>query len=298
MRLFAAISMSVVLCCSASAFAQQGLEDKLAALTPPDGWTKSAKVEKYTPDNVFVLIDGEAELYFPYGLKQTFSFTLDRAKPDGGKESVTVELYEMGSLLDAFGIYSNYRDRDAQFLDIGAEACQGSSQIVFYQGAYFARIHATSGSPECGKALQATATALAGALPGGKDKPGELNSLGIEGLIPHSEQYVAQSVLGHSCLAKGMTADAKMGDAEVRIFQVFANSPEEAMKSLKAYEAVISKKGVVPEWKDKVMVGKDPLHKGVVASVVGSKVVGVCKLKDTAAGIGVLVKLAEMAGKF
>ena len=61
----------------------------------------------YDRDTLSDRIDGEAELYFPYGFDRMAAARYVSEKSPG--TGVDVEIYRMGSLLDAFGIYANYR---------------------------------------------------------------------------------------------------------------------------------------------------------------------------------------------
>ena len=50
----------------------------------------------------------------------------------------------MGSLLDAFGIYANYRRADYKSVKIGEERVSyHPTQLMFYQDRYFVRLQVT-----------------------------------------------------------------------------------------------------------------------------------------------------------
>ena len=102
-----------------------------------EGWTRSGKAEFFDKDTLFDLVDGEAEAYFPYGFKGAVSATYTKGG-DKAKEA-NVELYEMGSLLDAYGIYSAMRDTESKQVDVGTEGFGGTTQIMFYADKYFVK---------------------------------------------------------------------------------------------------------------------------------------------------------------
>jgi hypothetical protein len=70
------------------------------------------KVKQYTAEDLYVYINGEAELYMPYGFEILGSAFY--GKGGDTRSGIVADVYRMGSLLDAFGIYSNYRDTGAE----------------------------------------------------------------------------------------------------------------------------------------------------------------------------------------
>ena len=77
-----------------------------------EGWVIQEKIETFTEKDLYKYINGEAELYYPYGFKALATAKYVRSdNPDGG---IIADIYEMGSPLEAFGIYSRYRDPDEE----------------------------------------------------------------------------------------------------------------------------------------------------------------------------------------
>jgi hypothetical protein len=139
------IIIMCVLCGSGQVFAAAGsLENLLPSRECTEDWVAKDKAVLYTKDTLFDHINGEAELYFPYGFEVLATATyVNRKNPELW---VVADIYEMGSLLDAFGIYSNYRRPDAVNATVGAEGFVSPSQLMFYQDRYFVRLQATGTS--------------------------------------------------------------------------------------------------------------------------------------------------------
>ena len=121
------------------------LPDFLSPDACGENWKREGKVLSFDRKNLFDHINGEAELYFPYGFRTLVTTVyVNRDNPDA---SIVVDLYEMGSQLDAFGIYSNYRKADDKPVSteagIGTEGFISPSQLMFYQDIYFVRIQAS-----------------------------------------------------------------------------------------------------------------------------------------------------------
>ena len=87
------------------------------------GWALEGPIKKYTGEDLFEYINGEAELYLQFGFKiLTAGLYL---KEGNEKLGITADVYEMGSDLEAFGIYANYRKPEAESIKAGTEGfCQ------------------------------------------------------------------------------------------------------------------------------------------------------------------------------
>ncbi len=92
------------------------------------GWTWDKKETKYNSKTLFDYIDGAAELYLAYG----FQGLNVRKFEKSGQPAITVELYEMASSADAYGLFSFERQDEAVGIGQGSEfggglICRGSS---------------------------------------------------------------------------------------------------------------------------------------------------------------------------
>ncbi len=118
--------------------ADLSIKDVLPGKGFAQDWVIEEKTKLYDKDTLFDHIDGEAELYFPYGFDAlaTASY-VNKQNPD---LSIVADVYRMASVLDAFGIYSNYRKTNNLWVTIGAEGFVSPSQLMFYQDRYFVRL--------------------------------------------------------------------------------------------------------------------------------------------------------------
>ena len=93
-----------------SSQASGDMEELLPPVSCGAGWKMEGKPLFYDRDTLSDRIDGEAELYFPYGFERMAAARYASGKnPAAG---IDVEIYRMGSLLDAFGMYANYRQKE------------------------------------------------------------------------------------------------------------------------------------------------------------------------------------------
>ena len=275
-------------------------EDSMKNILPAPGfapdWVMKERVTLYNSDTLFDHINGEAELYFPYGFDMLATVTyLNKKNPDVW---VVVDVYRMGSLLDAFGIYSNYRKADAAGAVIGAEGFVSSSQLMFYQDRYFVRIQVTGTTSLEQELLLACGRTVSRNLPPNTGRPGELEVLvGIPGMVTKSDRYLGQSLLGYAFFRRGMIADAMLGGERVQVFVVFENSPDAARKAFDDYRSYLKAEGQemnVTGTTDRTsLTAVDPLYGGVFVEQSGPYLIGAIRMKEASAAKPIVEQLRE-----
>jgi hypothetical protein len=154
-------------------------------------WKWDGKELKYNSKALFGYMDGAAELYLAYGFE---NLTVRRFEKSG-RPPILVELYEMASSEDAFGVFSfEHQDED---VGIGQGSEFGGGLLRFWKGKYFASIYAEgegaeveSGILDMGRAAASSISStgpepkLVGFIPG-KDL----------GLVDKSVRYLKSHVL-------------------------------------------------------------------------------------------------------
>lgn len=248
------------------------------------GWVMDGKPALFTQDTLFDHINGEAELYHPFGFDTLATARyVNRGSP--GRE-IAVDVYRMGSPLDAFGIWSNYRKADTPGCAAGADCVLSASQLLFYQDRYFVKVQATGDSVPAPDAFLACAQALSRNLPAGRGRPGELDLLRVRGVVPKTERYVAQSLLGYRFFRRGLTAGATPGGERTQLFVVIEESPAGARKAFDQYLASLKEAGRevrLTGTGDRVSLeGADPLYGKVIVEQSGRYLVGAIRLQDAA----------------
>ena len=105
---------------------------------PPQGLVISGPVELYNPGNLYEKINGQAELYLTAGFLELKSRWFEHAE-DAGK-MIEMNVYSMGSLLNAFSVFSQQQRYDAKQLNITQFAYQTQSAVFLVHGAYYVEI--------------------------------------------------------------------------------------------------------------------------------------------------------------
>ena len=200
--LAAVLMLAVAVPCAGAGDLRHPVLDTLAK---KGEWRLLEPVRTFGPDNLYEEIDGEAELYLPYGMERLTVAVLGRkGKP---ASEVRLELFRMASPRDAYGIWSQYRFPDQEVLRIPpSEVIVSDMSADFFRGDTFVRIRSKSGdgSRDDGIGIASEVVAL---LPGSGSPPEEAKVLEkLPGSISGSIHYQKRAMLGYECLAPGFEA--------------------------------------------------------------------------------------------
>jgi hypothetical protein len=138
-KFFKILLPSVLLCLTLADMTKA--EENLTSLLPDslNGWRKSEATQIYDRENLFDYINGGAEIYLAYDFRQLAvqKYTLQIEDSLKGS-SITVEIWQMSSAVDAYGVYS--LDHLPQDVDIGQKGGYDSGLLRFWKGGYFVKI--------------------------------------------------------------------------------------------------------------------------------------------------------------
>jgi hypothetical protein len=206
------------------------------------GWDISQNLETYTHDNLFSLVDGQAESFFAYDFEKV---AVQRYQ-DGAGTLLNVEIWQLATPADAYGLFSTAR--------AGAPAAIGNEgdsdpgrRLAFWQNRYFVSLNALQPVPDV--TLQSFAQAIAGRLPTGGKRPalvGRLPRSGLAGqpiIFFHEEISIqmevwlgGENILGLSQATDGVLNLYQIGDIPIRLMLVEYPNSDQAAKGLKALQ--------------------------------------------------------------
>ena len=177
----------------------------LDALAAKGEWRLLEPVRSFGPDNLYEEIDGEAELFLPYGMERLTVAVLGRTSRPGSE--VRLELYRMASPRDAYGIWSQYRYPDQEVLRIPpSEAIVSDTSADFFRGDTFVRVRSKPGDGSRSDGI-GIASEIVALLPGSGAPPDEAKALDTQpGRVSGSILYQKRAMLGYECLAPGFEA--------------------------------------------------------------------------------------------
>jgi hypothetical protein len=202
----------------------------LSCQTAPDGfitiegWQPQEVAARYDAEGLWELINGAADTFLSYGFE---GVTVQDFTSNG--VSVTVSAYDMGTPLNAFGIFRTEAPPDGEVLDIGGGAVVSPP----YQGLLRKDRHYVKVDVLEGELDQATGSslleAIARALPGADGLPPEFAALPASGMVSGSAQFSGSGLLGlaelDNCVHASYRDDA---GEEFRAFVVLVEDEEAA----------------------------------------------------------------------
>ena len=155
------------------------------------GWKWDEKEMKYNSKTLFDYIDGAAELYLAYGFQNLTVRRFDKSN----QPPITIELFEMASSEDAYGLFSFERQDEA--VGIGQESEFGGGLLRFWKGKYFVSIYADGGGEEVESAILKMGRATANSIPATGPEPKLVNFIPSKdlGLVDKSVRYLKSHVL-------------------------------------------------------------------------------------------------------
>ncbi len=148
-------------------------------LLPGDlsGWRISGETKLYTPASLYDYIDGGAELYISYGMKEVVSCIYERE----GTGEIRVEIFDMARAEDAFGVFSHTRTTDEKEFGQGSQYFTGAQ--VFWKDHYYVAITANDENDEIIKAIRLLAARIDQKIESHGALPAMLEMLPEENLV-------------------------------------------------------------------------------------------------------------------
>ena len=215
-----------------------------------EGWTRTGDVSTYDADNLWEYIDGAAELFVEYDVQTCMTADLS-----AGDLLVTVELYDMATPLNAFGVYKREHPAPGMSIPEATEAAIAPPyQALLLKGATYAKLNAVEGELTFATGRQLV-EALASALPGRTGYPSELDLLPRDGMVEGSEGYTRQGYLGLTELNRCLYAE--YADADGQTWEGFVVLPPAGSSPASVWEALAT------EWDSLQEDGRTVLYKEV-----------------------------------
>jgi hypothetical protein len=213
----------------------------------PEGWALIHGPRTYTRKTLFEHINGQAELFFKYGFQKSV-FAIYQNKKES-QDQIELDIYDMGNVVQAFGIYSRFRNEDRPG-GFGLDSYLDDHSAFFYKGKYFVMFYKTESHQEM---LRQFSTLISLKITDPSPPPQEIGYFPKNGLKAGSIQYFPEGLLGHQFLRRGFQGiyiekaevKAKAGEREYKLFLAIFKDSEEAINALKIYREDLSKRGKV-----------------------------------------------------
>lgn len=205
----------------------------------PD-WTPAGPVEVFNRENLYDLVDGEAEAFFAYGFEQVAV----RRYEDGEGGILDVEVWQLATPADAYGLFTASIAGEPAAIGNNGDADPGR-RLAFWQDRYYVCMRARQELDHTD--LWAFAEAVSAVLPAGGERPALVDRLPPDGLVARSpvffhEEISIQSQLwlgGENLLGLGPETDGvlaryDLGGAEAQLLLVWYPDAAAAAAGLSA----------------------------------------------------------------
>lgn len=167
-----------------------GTEVRLKELIPEASgdFEKWGKTQIYERENLFDYMNGGAELYLSYDFQKLLV-----QKYKAKEMEITVEVYQMETSEDAFGIFS--LEQEGEVFQIGDKAFYSSGLLKFWKDNFFVRIMDISGDDKSKDVILDLGEKIGSQISRKGKLPELLSRLPKEGLIPNSEKFFHKQIV-------------------------------------------------------------------------------------------------------
>jgi len=242
---------------------------RLVPSPPPARATGEQPPAFYDSATLYQYMDGAADAFQNYDVRALFHQDLK-----AGPVDLTVDIFDMGALENAFGMYAAERSPRYDFVAIGAEGYRNEGILNFFQDRYYVKL---AGFGEGADAvLQQFATAISERVGGNKGFPALLRKLPDEHREARTEQYLRKDPLGHPFLSPAYQAVYGLDGAQSTLMVSVAASAAEAASRLTALEGHFRRTGQwgpAQEFGPGAARGSNSFEGSLVAATAGQYVV-------------------------
>lgn len=206
------------------------------------GWTAEPKDRLYDEKTIYSYIDGGAELYKAYNMRQCLSRRYTATKGP----SIILDIFDMGTSDDAFGVFTH--DTDGNAIDIGQDARYRSGWLSFWKHRYFVSIYMEEETDTGEKAVKALGQEVAACIAKKGFRPRILQKLPSEGLISSSIRYLHhpivlnyhyyisdENILNLAAKTQAILANYQVGTEAARLLLIAFTNLKVAKKSLRGF---------------------------------------------------------------
>jgi len=219
----------------------------IADLRPPitefAGWTIAEGPAEYSPDTLYEYLNGGAERYQTHGFRRLVHIRYQLGEDP--LTCVTLDVYDMGSELGAFGIYSAARPVGLEPRRWGAEGYRIGTIAGVYKGSIFVHGEADDDRPVLLAMLEDLMSRVADGAKGSLSPPSILTPLPEIHRLAGSERYVPNNLLGHSFLPGGVLATYQIEDRRAELFFSDLGTRSRAGDAFAALRAHFEERGTI-----------------------------------------------------
>jgi len=205
-------------------------------------WTPVDEVEVFDRENIYDLVNGQAEAFFAYGFERVAVRRYENAEGI----MLRVGIWQLATPADAYGLFTTSIAGEPADIGGGGDADVGR-RLAFWQDRYTVQVRARQEIDDAD--LRGFAEAVFTALPAGGERPALVGRLPPEGLVERSGAFFheeisiqdrlwlgGENLLGLGKETEGVLAQYDVGGAVAQLLLVQYSNAEAASAGLAALE--------------------------------------------------------------
>jgi hypothetical protein len=149
-------------------------------------WSASGDPQVARGEDLYLLIDGGAEIFIEYGFKQAIM----QSYVNENEKSINLEIYEMDDSSSTFGIYTYRTGEGCEEISIGNDGCFEDYYLNFWKGNFLVTVIGFDSDKETIGGVKTIAKAVEVRIKEGGGKPHLTGILPVNGLKPNGIKYL------------------------------------------------------------------------------------------------------------
>lgn len=240
-------ALAAVLCLLPAAFMAQSRtgSPELTALVPRlDAWTRTEAPRSFFPESLFEYINGAAESYLSYDFRELLVVDLQKK---GAEATLTLEIYDMGAPLNAFGIFGAERYPENPAVPVGELGYFEGEALNFLSGRFYVKLLGFGLGEGTASVLGDVAAKVAAAVRTKSGLPALIQAFPKESLVVRSEKYIKQNFMGYEFLRHGFVATYKVEGKDIEGFYIEGESEKGAEATLAKLLDALARDNQLPD---------------------------------------------------
>ncbi|MFH1940781.1 MAG: DUF6599 family protein [bacterium] len=183
---FLLLLTALLMQCAGQSETQSALSKLLPSENELAGWKPLFEPQTAEGEDLYLLINGGAEIYHEYGFKRAIIQSYEN--PNG--KSINLEIYEMESSESAYGVYTFKTGEKGKRVAIGREALLEDYFLNFWKGSCVVTLIGFGSDDETIQGLMAMAKTIDSKLEDAGKRPALVECLLEDNLEPHRITYL------------------------------------------------------------------------------------------------------------
>jgi hypothetical protein len=209
--------------------ARQYLPEKIESVN----LARTGEIRTFDGNRLWEYIDGGAELYLQYRFLDVA--TADYKNPE---VELVADIYHFENSTNAYGLYTQLRPDEPNFILFGVEGFGAPASIVFVKGPFLVRLLTYKDDEPGNLALTALAQELNRTLPGATTRPNTFLLFPVNSVIGTSDRYFSESFRGLKFMSRVYSQDYLLGNDTVTLFITPDESGEKYLRWTEYAEAM------------------------------------------------------------